>query len=110
MHNRHKSVSLRVVWHAALGLLLLSLAASMSMLFVSAHNYPGGQALYQLHQKVASRGAWFSSTHHGTQAEESVTVHIGVLPAMTGVSRFLELEGPWTYSKVMSLLLTCAAG
>lgn len=50
-------------------------------------NYPGGKALELLHTKD-------TSTNTAQRA-----VHIDVLPAMTGVSRFCEKGPPWRYSK-----------
>lgn len=64
-----------------LGSLLLVLsvavtaAASTAMLAVSALNYPGGEALWALHQ-------------HAARATGTVSVHMDVLSCMTGVSRF----------------------
>lgn len=55
----------------------LSALASLAMLAVSALNYPGGEALWALHQHVARAGTT------GT-----LTVHMDVLSCMTGVSRF----------------------
>lgn len=92
-----------------MALLLLSLAASALMLLLSSWNYPGGEALYRLHNELAGGGAWRKS---GTLQQsvvpapgqmDNVTVHVGVLPAMTGVSRFLELGPPWAYFKVGDL-------
>ena len=36
-------------------------------------------------------------------------MHIDVLPAMTGVTRFGELGAPWTYSKVQDSSHSCDA-
>jgi alpha-1,6-mannosyltransferase len=55
----------------------LSALASLAMLAVSALNYPGGEALWALHQYVARAG--ITGTLH---------VHMDVLSCMTGVSRF----------------------
>ncbi|KXH61201.1 Alg9-like mannosyltransferase [Colletotrichum salicis] len=70
----------------ALGSLLLilsilgSLAASTGMLLLSSLNYPGGDALRQLHALVAASPASSSVT----------TVHTDVLSCMTGVTLFTQ--------------------
>lgn len=98
-NNRRKSRARALAWLVTLSLLAASTAASAFMLFVSAHNYPGGQALYSLHLREAAGGPWFRATTDG-RGQPDRKVHVGVLPAMTGVSRFLELDGHWMYSKV----------
>ncbi|GAB4819169.1 hypothetical protein N2152v2_006215 [Parachlorella kessleri] len=83
-------------------LTLLSVAASR-------WNYPGGHALARLHELAQQQPAW--QQQHGKKAGGGVpgtnmtSVHIGVLPAMTGVSRFGELGPPWAYSKEEGLTL-----
>ena len=37
---------------------------------------------------------------HDTSGDGPVRIHIGVLPATTGISRFLELHPRWQYNKV----------
>lgn len=37
---------------------------------------------------------------HDTSGDSPVRVHIGVLPATMGISRFLELHQQWQYNKV----------
>lgn len=62
----------------------LSLGAALCLLAISRHNYPGGVALARLHDIMAGR----------TTGVE-IKVHIGVEAAMTGVSRFGQLESNW---------------
>uniref|UniRef100_A0A6B2L312 Mannosyltransferase n=1 Tax=Arcella intermedia TaxID=1963864 RepID=A0A6B2L312_9EUKA len=59
-------------------------------LYVSSLNYPGGQAFYYLHRIVK---------------DDNVHVHIDVPAAMTGVSRFGELNPKWRYSKEENLFI-----
>lgn len=59
----------------------------------SVHNYPGGHAIAALHNIGAKDAARAASLGR------NLSVHISVLPAMTGVSRFGEAGAPWTYSK-----------
>ena len=64
-----------------------SFVASTIMLGISSLNYPGGEALFKLHQIVASS----SSNNNSTTTEQTkgtVNVHMDVLACMTGVSRF----------------------
>ncbi|XP_064400610.1 dol-P-Man:Man(7)GlcNAc(2)-PP-Dol alpha-1,6-mannosyltransferase-like [Halichondria panicea] len=75
-----------------LSTLCLSLGASLCLLAISRHNYPGGVAFTRLHELMADR------TGSG-----DIKVHIGVEAAMTGVSRFGELEPNWNYSKLEGL-------
>jgi alpha-1,6-mannosyltransferase len=60
-----------------------SFAASTIMLGISSLNYPGGEALFKLHQIVAS-----SNNSTAEQTRGTVNVHMDVLACMTGVSRF----------------------
>lgn len=78
------------------------------MVSVSRHNYPGGHALHQLHELHFAGHTGAQQTPQGfeQQASAPVKVHIDVLPAMTGVSRFGELGPPWQYSKVHSHMLS----
>ncbi|KDD73342.1 hypothetical protein H632_c2273p0 [Helicosporidium sp. ATCC 50920] len=83
-------------------MLLLSLAYVALCLRVSGLNYPGGVALQTLHD-LHDRGAFARPASH-----EPLRIHIDVLAAMTGVSRFLERgdgagERGILYSKVENL-------
>ena len=60
----------------------------------------GGWALQQLHELHASR---LRAVDCVAGATRSVRVHVDVLPAMTGVTRFGELRGNWEYLKTEGL-------
>ena len=83
----------RLMLVGVVGLLLLSLLASLAFGAVSYWNYPGGMALDRLQQRV--------QTMHLSQ----VDVHIDVAAAMTGVSLFGQRAAStssattWTFSK-----------
>ncbi|CAK0780776.1 hypothetical protein CVIRNUC_005171 [Coccomyxa viridis] len=91
--NRRKGAGWAGVWLAVVALLACSAAASVLMTLVSRANYPGGHALARLHATEAASAA------EAARAGRNLTVHIDVLAAMTGVSRFGEAGKPWLYSK-----------
>ncbi|KAG0179922.1 dolichyl-P-Man:Man(7)GlcNAc(2)-PP-dolichol alpha-1,6-mannosyltransferase [Apophysomyces sp. BC1034] len=68
-----------------IGAMVFSWAGSSLMFVISRRNYPGGHALYTLHALE--------------DPNEPVSVHLDVLTAMTGASRFGEMNPLWTYSK-----------
>ncbi|XP_048504970.1 probable Dol-P-Man:Man(7)GlcNAc(2)-PP-Dol alpha-1,6-mannosyltransferase isoform X2 [Athalia rosae] len=84
--NRAKSS-----WHGFLALavlthIFLNAIFSMFLLCVAGANYPGGSAIARLHRLER-------------ESFEPVHVHIDVLTAQTGVSRFTQTNKSWIYSK-----------
>jgi alpha-1,6-mannosyltransferase len=61
-----------------------SFIASSGMLFISSLNYPGGDALSQLHTLILRD---LSRTHSSRQPS-NISIHMDVLSCMTGVTRF----------------------
>ena len=96
--NRKYSFLRTVFWLAAVASLAAGAATAGLGLAASSVNYPGGFALQELHQLGATHAK------HALNSGRNLTVHISVLPAMTGVSRFGEAGAPWVYSKDESLL------
>jgi len=85
--RRTKSLLYRLASLIILASIILSFVASTAMLLISSLNYPGGQALSQLHA-ILETTAWPSEP---TSPYESLSVHMDVLSCMTGVTRFQEL-------------------
>ncbi|XP_017878352.1 probable Dol-P-Man:Man(7)GlcNAc(2)-PP-Dol alpha-1,6-mannosyltransferase [Ceratina calcarata] len=73
-----------------LGHLVLNAIFSMFLLCVAGSNYPGGLAIAKLHRLEKD-------------SMEPVYVHIDVLTAQTGVSRFTQTNNSWIYSKQENL-------
>lgn len=87
-----KGLARRVGVVMSLGLVLASLLYTCVSSAASSLNYPGGEGFTFLHEMAAE------------ERDDNVAVHIDVLPAMTGVSRFGEEYARWTYSKEADLV------
>nr|SVE73502.1 EOG090X04MD [Daphnia atkinsoni] len=87
--NRTKGKWRALLALVAIGHLVANLVLTSFLLMVSRANYPGGEALFLLH-KIES-------------PESNVTVHIDVLAAQTGISRFGQLYDNWMYDKTENL-------
>lgn len=96
--NRTKSLPRRLLFLCTAALLAAGAAATALTAAASAWNYPGGYALARLHALAGQQRGGAGDGGSGSGSARSV--HIGVLPAMTGVSRFGEMGPPWHYSKV----------
>ncbi|KAJ1835969.1 hypothetical protein LPJ63_000685 [Coemansia sp. RSA 2711] len=72
----------------AMALAASSLALAVMMTYISSLNYPGGFALALL---------------HSTESSSDVRVHIDTYAAMTGVTRFGQLNHNWIYNKTEGL-------
>ncbi|KAM3369052.1 hypothetical protein ACQJBY_017124 [Aegilops geniculata] len=85
LYNNRKKSGWNFLHVLMLGAFLVSLGYSAVSFMASYSNYPGGHALKALHVADSSM--------------KEKMVHIDVLTAMSGVSRFCEYEYPWRYSK-----------
>ncbi|XP_012064025.1 PREDICTED: uncharacterized protein LOC105627349 [Atta cephalotes] len=87
----------KTTWNSFLAIVVLSHLVlnamfSMFLLCVASFNYPGGLAIVRLHR--LERGSI-----------EPMHVHIDVLTAQTGVSRFTQTNASWIYSKQENLTI-----
>ncbi|KAL6265161.1 hypothetical protein P5V15_005246 [Pogonomyrmex californicus] len=81
----------KTTWNGFLALiilchLVLNIIFSLFLLYISGFNYPGGLAITKLHRLERN-------------SIKPVHVHIDVLTAQTGVSRFTQINASWIYSK-----------
>ncbi|GFS50608.1 probable Dol-P-Man:Man(7)GlcNAc(2)-PP-Dol alpha-1,6-mannosyltransferase [Nephila pilipes] len=90
-NNRLKSISHSLLVQFAGLHLMINMCATILILNISSHNYPGGVAMTKLHEIEA--GA------------KDLNIHIDVYSAQTGVSRFTELNSNWKYNKSEDLSL-----
>ncbi|CAL1684764.1 unnamed protein product [Lasius platythorax] len=87
----------KTTWNGFLALVILSHIAlntifSTFLLCVAGSNYPGGLAIARLHRLERN-------------SIEPVHVHIDVLTAQTGVSKFTQTNASWIYSKQENLTI-----
>lgn len=98
--NRRKSWVWRLLYLGCLAGLVGSFAVKLVMTLAANANYPGGVAFLELHTLHEAR----VEAAHCAGGGKPVRVHIDVLPAMTGVTRFGEAQGGgWSYDKTEGL-------
>ncbi|XP_033358008.1 probable Dol-P-Man:Man(7)GlcNAc(2)-PP-Dol alpha-1,6-mannosyltransferase isoform X1 [Bombus vosnesenskii] len=90
--NREKSPWNGILALIILGHLVLNALFSMFLLCVAGSNYPGGLAIAKLHRLEKD-------------SINPVHIHIDILTAQTGVSRFTQTNSSWIYSKQENLTI-----
>ncbi|XP_031785420.1 probable Dol-P-Man:Man(7)GlcNAc(2)-PP-Dol alpha-1,6-mannosyltransferase [Nasonia vitripennis] len=90
--NRAKSTWNSLLALIIVGHLVFNAMFSMFLLCLAGLNYPGGQAIARLHRLERD-------------SPTPVHVHIDVLTAQTGVSRFTQTNPSWIYSKQENLTI-----
>ena len=86
--NRSKSFGRKLLALGVAAHLLANACATAFLVYVSAHNYPGGEAMNVL---------------HAMETSADVKVHLDNLACQTGVSRFNEIHREWKYNKTERL-------
>lgn len=96
-HNRRKSYVAALFSVAVYAGTLACSAAIVMFTAASVRNYPGGVSMTCLHalRDLVVQPARLVPG----PAADPPSVHVGVLPAMSGVTQFLERPGVFTYSK-----------
>ncbi|XP_077987457.1 dol-P-Man:Man(7)GlcNAc(2)-PP-Dol alpha-1,6-mannosyltransferase-like [Glandiceps talaboti] len=85
-NNFQKSAFYKLLSAAIVGHFVINIMITSMFLYVSNINYPGGAALWKLQTGLPKNTG-------------QVHVHIDVASAQTGISRFLQCEPDWIYSK-----------
>ncbi|KAF7887235.1 uncharacterized protein EAF02_003882 [Botrytis sinoallii] len=89
---------------ALLGSVALSFVASSAILMISSLNYPGGDALSQLHTHILKDLSRSPRTQR-TQ-ERNISIHMDVLSCMTGITRFQQYPSlPLRFSQNQNITL-----
>ena len=97
--RRSKNYIYRLGSLVILASVLLSFVTSNTMLLISSLNYPGGDALSQLHSTIQKTN--WSHTEATSSPFQNISIHMDVLSCMTGVTRFQ--EQPWRGLSVSEL-------
>nr|CAH0109712.1 unnamed protein product [Daphnia galeata] len=87
--NRTKGKWRTLLALVTIGHLVANLVLTGFLLMVSRANYPGGEALSLLHKLESP--------------DSKISVHIDVLAAQTGISRFGQIHNHWIYDKTENL-------
>lgn len=109
LKNYQKSWMYKIGSIVVVGHLMLNGVYTSVSLYVSHHNYPGGKAMQELHRLKPTTASKLILIAHLIlnyycnlsnliklhTCHTDVLLHIDVLAAQTGVSRFLELNRNW---------------
>ena len=87
--NQHKSLIGQLLSLAVMCHLAANLAMTSGLLYISSLNYPGGEAIRELHRLERDNA--------------NVSVHLDVFTCQTGVSRFTQEREDWAYDKTEDL-------